>query len=54
VMQMSVLFIDTSPQPQKPAADLAAAMRARYLPLPFAGAASVSLAVRAAALDGAR
>lgn len=54
VMQMSVLFIDTSPQPQKPAAELAAAMRARYLPLPFAGAASVSLAVRAAALDGAR
>ena len=54
VMHMSVLFIDTSPQPQKPAADLAAAMRARYLPLPFAGAASVSLAVRAAALDGAR
>lgn len=53
VMHMSVLFIDTSPQPQKPAADLAAAMRARYLPLPFAGAASVSLAVRAAALDGA-
>ena len=54
VMQMSVLFIDTSPQPQKPAADLAAAMRARYLPLPLAGAATVSLAVRAAALDGAR
>ncbi len=54
VMHMSVLFIDTSPQPQKPAADLAAAMRARYLPLPFARAASVSLAVRAAALDGAR
>ena len=54
VMQMSVLFIDTSPQPQQPAADLAAAMRARYLPLPLAGAATVSLAVRAAALDGAR
>ena len=54
VMQMSVLFIDTSPQPQKPAADLAAAMRARYLPLPLAGAATVSLAVRAAVLDGAR
>ena len=54
VMQMSVLFIDTSPQPQKAAADLAAAMRARYMPLPFAGAASVSQAVRVAALDGAR
>ena len=54
VMQMSVLFIDTSPQPQKPAAELAAAMRARYLPLPFPGAASVSLAIRAATMDGAR
>ncbi len=54
VMQMSVLFIDTSPQPQKAAAELAAAMRARYMPLPFAGAASVSQAVRVAALDGAR
>ena len=54
VMQMSVLFIDTSPQPQKAAADLAAAMRARYMPLPFAGAASVSQAVRVAALDGVR
>ena len=54
VMQMSVLFIDTSPQPQKSAAELAAAMRARYMPLPFAGAASVSQAVRVAALDGAR
>ena len=54
VMQMSVLFIDTSPQPQKAAAELAAAMRARYMPVPFAGAASVSQAVRVAALDGAR
>ena len=54
VMQMSVLFIDTSPQPQKAAAELAGAMRARYMPLPFAGAASVSQAVRVAALDGAR
>ena len=54
VMQMSVLFIDTSQQPQKAAAELAAAMRARYMPLPFAGAASVSQAVRVAALDGAR
>ena len=54
VMQMSVLFIDTSPQPQKAAAELAAAMRARYMPLPFAGAASVSQAVRVAALDGVR
>jgi magnesium chelatase subunit D len=54
VMQASVLFIDTSPNPQPPAAELAAAMRARYMPLPFAGAATVSQAVRVAALDGAR
>lgn len=54
VMQASVLFIDTSPNPQPPAAELAAAMRARYMPLPFAGAATVSQAVRVAALDGVR
>jgi len=53
-MQASVLFIDTSPNPQQPAAELAAAMRARYMPLPFAGAATVSQAVRVAALDGVR
>ena len=54
VMQASVLFIDTSPKPQEAAAELAAAMRARYMPLPFAGAQTVSQAVRVAALDGAR
>jgi magnesium chelatase subunit D len=53
-MQASVLFIDTSPKPQEAAAELAAAMRARYMPLPFAGAQTVSQAVRVAALDGAR
>ena len=53
-MQASVLFIDTSPNPQPTAAELAAAMRARYMPLPFAGAAKVSQAVRVAALDGVR
>ena len=42
----AVLFIDTSPKPQPLAAELAAAMRARYLPLPHAGAAMVSQAVR--------
>jgi len=42
----AVLFIDTSPKPQPLAAELAAAMRARYLPLPHAGAAVVSQAVR--------
>ena len=44
----AVLFIDTSPKPQPLAAELAAAMRARYLPLPHAGAAVVSQAVWAA------
>lgn len=45
-MGVSVLFIDTSPKPQSLAAELALAMRARYLPLPHAGAAMVSQAVR--------
>ena len=47
-LQVPLLFIDTSPKPQPEAAQLAGAMRARYLPLPHAGAAAVSLAVRAA------
>lgn len=50
----SVLFIDTSPRPQPLAAELAAAMRARYLPLPHAGAAMVSQAVREVGKDLAR
>ena len=41
------LLIDTSPQPQATARDLAAAMGARYLPLPYAGASLLSQAVRA-------
>ena len=45
-MGVSVLFIDTSPKPQSLAAELASAMRARYLPLPHAGATMVSQAVR--------
>lgn len=53
-LQLPLLFIDTSPKPQPEAAQLASAMRARYLPLPHAGAAAVSLAVRAATQDGAR
>ncbi len=53
-LQVPLLFIDTSPKPQPEAAQLAGAMRARYLPLPHAGAAAVSLAVRAATQDGAR
>ena len=51
LMQASVLFIDTSPRPQPLAAELAIAMRARYLPLPHAGAAMVSQAVRAVARE---
>ena len=53
-LQVPLLFIDTSPKPQQEAAQLAGAMRARYIPLPHAGAAAVSLAVRAATQDGAR
>jgi len=44
----AVLLLDTSPQAQEPARQLAAAMGARYLPLPHAGAALLSQAVRAA------
>ena len=43
------LLLDTAPQPQQPARDLAAAMGARYVPLPHAGAAALSQAVRATA-----
>ena len=53
-LQVPLLFIDTSPKPQQEAAQLAGAMRARYIPLPHAGAAAVSMAVRAATQDGAR
>nr|WP_119061852.1 magnesium chelatase subunit D [Dichotomicrobium thermohalophilum] len=41
------IVIDTSPRAQKPAQQLADALGARYVPLPFANAASVSQAVRA-------
>jgi magnesium chelatase subunit D len=44
----AVLLIDTSPRPQPQAARLAQAMLARYLPLPQAGAATMSAAVQAA------
>ncbi len=50
----AVLFIDTSPKPQPLAAELASAMRARYLPLPHAGAAMVSQAVRAVSREVSR
>ena len=45
----AALLLDTSPQAQDTARELAAAMGARYLPLPYAGAALLSQAVRAAA-----
>jgi magnesium chelatase subunit D len=44
---VSTLLIDTSPQPQPQAAELCAAMGARYVPLPHADAAGVSRAVNA-------
>ena len=43
----ATLLLDTSPQPQEPARQLAAAMGARYVPLPYAGAAALSQVVRA-------
>lgn len=48
----AALLLDTSPQPQDSARELAAAMGARYLPLPHAGAAVLSQAVRAAGVAG--
>jgi magnesium chelatase subunit D len=46
---LSVLLIDTSPQPGDMARTLAEAMDAAYLPLPHAGADSVARAVQLAA-----
>ena len=46
----ATLLLDTSPQPQEPARQLAAAMGARYVPLPYAGAAALSQVVRAAVM----
>jgi magnesium chelatase subunit D len=48
VMGLTAVLLDTSPQPQPAARQVADAMGARYLPLPHAGAAELSLAVRAA------
>ena len=45
----SALLVDTSPQPQAGAQQLAAAMGAQYLALPYAGAQSLNQAVRAVA-----
>lgn len=49
----SALLLDTSPQPQESAQQLADAMGATYLPLPHAGAATLSQAVRAASASPA-
>jgi magnesium chelatase subunit D len=46
--RLSALLIDTAQRPQPLAARFAAEMGARYLPLPYADAASLSGAVRAA------
>lgn len=43
---VSALVIDTSPQPSEAAQILSEQIRARYLPLPYAGAAAVSQAVK--------
>jgi magnesium chelatase subunit D len=43
----AAMLVDTSQKPQPVARDLAAAMDARYLPLPYADAAAVSRAVQA-------
>jgi magnesium chelatase subunit D len=46
---VSVLLVDTAPQPQNSAEQLAAAMGAQYLALPYGGAQSLNQAVRAVA-----
>ncbi len=46
--RLGALLIDTSPQAQPQALRFANEMNARYLPLPYAGAAAVSQAVRSA------
>lgn len=54
LMQAPLLLIDTSNKPQREAAELAQAMRARYLPLPYAGSERVAESVRAIARQEAR
>ncbi|WP_144185319.1 magnesium chelatase subunit D [Elioraea rosea] len=48
-LRIASVLLDTSPRPQKQGETLAAAMGARYLPLPYADAAAVSRAVKAMA-----
>jgi len=47
-MRLSAVLIDTSPRPQVQAQRLAAAMAARYVPLPYADASALSRVVRSA------
>ena len=47
---LSALLVDTSPQPQATAQQLAVEMNATYLPLPYAAASELTAAVKAAAL----
>lgn len=47
-LRITTVLLDTSPRPQAQAAALAAAMGARYVPLPYADAAALSRAVKAA------
>ena len=46
-LAVTILLVDTSPKPQPQAQALAGAMRAQYLPLPYAGSAAISSAVKA-------
>jgi magnesium chelatase subunit D len=50
-MGVATLFVDTSPRPSELARELAACMRAQYLPLPFANARALSAIVRAATVS---
>jgi magnesium chelatase subunit D len=50
--ELRSLFVDTSPRPSPIAAELAAAMRANYVALPFADAKSLSRVVGAATRGG--
>lgn len=49
-----LLLIDTSSKPQREAAELSQAMRARYLPLPHAGSTQLAQSVRVVAQQEAR
>jgi Mg-chelatase subunit ChlD len=48
-LQLSTLFIDTSPRPDAFAREMADAMGARYVPLPSADAKAMAALVRGAA-----